>query len=103
MGIFPDRLKFSEVRPVFKKGDRTEFSNYRPISLLTSFSKMFEKIIFKRLYNYLNNNNILVDHQYGFRKKLSTETAIYAPINNVWKEEILLVDYSVTCKRHSTV
>ena len=62
-GVFPDRLKFSEVRPLFKKGDKTEFSNYRPISLLTSFSKIIEKIVFKILYNYLNDNNILVDHQ----------------------------------------
>jgi len=75
-GIFPERLKFSEVRPLFKKGDITEFSNYRPISLPTSFSKIIEKIIFKRLYNYLNDNNILVGDQYGFREKLSTETAI---------------------------
>ena len=74
-GIFPDTKIFR--RPVLKKGDRTEFSNYRPISLLTSFSKIFEKIIFKRLYNYLNDDNILVDHQYGFRNNLSTETAIY--------------------------
>ena len=82
-GVFSDRLKFSEVRPLYKTGDKTEFSNYRPISLLTSFSKIIEKIIFKRLYNYLNDNNILVDHQYGFRKKLSTETTIYTLLNNV--------------------
>ena len=63
------------MRPLFKKRDITEFSNYRPISLLTSFSKIIEKIIFKRLYNYLNDNNILVGDQYGFREKLSTETA----------------------------
>jgi len=82
-GIFPERLKFSEVRPLFKKGDITEFSNYRPISLLTSFSKIIEKIIYKRLYNYLSDNNILVRDQYGFREKLSTETAIYTLLNNV--------------------
>ena len=76
-GIFPERLKFLEVRPLFKKGDITEFSYYRPISLLTSFSKIIEKIIYKRLYNYLNDNNILVGDQYGFREKLSTETATY--------------------------
>jgi len=71
------------VRPLFKKRDITEFSNYRPISLLTSFSKIIKKIIFRRLYNYLNDNNILVGDQYGFREKLSTETAIYTLLNNV--------------------
>jgi len=71
------------VRPLFKKGDTTEFSNYRPISLLTSFYKIIEKIIFKRLCNYLSDNNILVGDQCGFREKLSTETAIYTLLNNV--------------------
>jgi len=82
-GVFPDRPKFSEVRPLYKTEDKTEFSNYRPISLLTSFSIIIKKIIFKRLYNYLIANNILVDRQYGFRNKLSTETAIYTLLNNV--------------------
>jgi hypothetical protein len=56
-GVFPERFKFSEVKPLYKKGDTTEFSNYRPISLLTSFSKIIEKIIYKRLHCYLNDNN----------------------------------------------
>ena len=61
--IFPERLKISEVKPLFKKGSTTEFSNYRPISLLTSFSKVIKKIIYsfihllciiyKRLYCYV--------------------------------------------------
>jgi len=71
------------MRLLFKKEDTTEFSNYRPISLLTSFSKIIEKIIYKRLYIYLNDNNISVDDQYGFREKLSTETAIHTLLNNV--------------------
>ena len=85
-GIFPDRLKFSEVKPPYKKGDKTEFSNYRPISLLTSFSKIIEKITYKRSYRHLinnNNNNILVNEQFGFREKLSTEMATYTLLNNV--------------------
>ena len=60
-GIFPDRLKFSEVKPLFKKRASTEFSNYCPISLLTSFSKIIEKIVYVRLYRHLNVNNILVN------------------------------------------
>jgi hypothetical protein len=82
-GIFPERLKFSDVSPIFKKGDKAEISNYRPVSLLTSFSKVIEKIIFGRLYNYLNENNTLVSEQYGFREKLSTETAIHSLLNSI--------------------
>ena len=67
--MFPDRLRFAEVKPLFKKGASTDFSNYRPVSLLTSFSKIIEKIIYVRLYRYLNANNILVKEQFGFREK----------------------------------
>jgi hypothetical protein len=82
-GIFPERFKFSEIKPLFKKGSATEFSNYRPISLLTTFSKIIEKIINKRLYNYLWKYDILVNEQFGFREGLSTDTATYALINSV--------------------
>ena len=65
-GIFPERLKFAEVKLLLKKGDPTDFSNYRPISILTSFSKVIEKIIYKRLYYYLIDNKSLVKEQMGF-------------------------------------
>jgi hypothetical protein len=74
-GTFPDRLKLSEVKPLYKKGDKTELCNYRTISLLPTSSKIIEKIIYKRLYSHLNKNNILVTEQYGFGEKLSTEMA----------------------------
>jgi len=82
-GIFPGRLKFSEVKPIVKKGSTTEFSNYRPIPLLTSFSEIIEKIMYKRLYNHLNELNILVNEQFGFREKSSTDLATYALLNTV--------------------
>jgi hypothetical protein len=68
-GIFPDRLKYPEVQPLFKKGEKTEIKNYRPISLLPSFSKI-EKIIYKRLISHFTDNNLLANEQFGFRKKL---------------------------------
>jgi hypothetical protein len=71
------------VKPLYNKRDKTEFSNYRPISLLTSFSKISEKIIYKRLYCNLIHNNILVNEHFGFREKLSTEMATYTLLNNV--------------------
>jgi hypothetical protein len=65
-GNFPDRLKYAEVKPLLKNGDKTDPSNYRPISLLTSFSKIFEKIIYRRLYKHICENNILANEQFGF-------------------------------------
>ena len=52
-GIFPTQLKFAEVKPIFQKGDKNVTSNYRPISLLTSFSKIFEKVIHKEFFTIL--------------------------------------------------
>jgi hypothetical protein len=82
-GTFPNRLKFSEIKPIYKKGDKKSISNYRPISLLTSFSKIFEKVIYRRLCQHLFNNNILVNEQFGFRINSSTDTAIYRLLHQV--------------------
>jgi len=60
-GIFPSRLKFSEIKPLFKKHDKPNISNYRPISILTSFSKIFEKITFTRLIQHQNYKQILTE------------------------------------------
>jgi fructose-1,6-bisphosphatase/inositol monophosphatase family enzyme len=73
--IFPPRLKDAEVRPLFKKGDKKDMSNYRPMSLLTAFSKVIEKVIYARLYQHLINHNILMNEQFGFRAQSSTEKA----------------------------
>ena len=68
---------------MYKKGDKTLIANYRPISLQPVFSKIFEKVIYKRLYYHLTSNNILVKEQFSFRCNNSTETAIYTLINNI--------------------
>ena len=78
-GIFPDAMKVSKVIPVFKKGNSDELSNYRPISLLSSFSKILERLMYNRLYTFLDKHCILIPQQFGFRQNHSTETAlIYA-------------------------
>jgi hypothetical protein len=59
--MFSDRLKYAIVKPVFKKGNRHEVSNYRPISLLTSFSKIIEKLIYVRLISHIETNSILIN------------------------------------------
>jgi len=68
-----------------QKGNKFELSNYRPISLLTSFSKIFEKVIYKRLVNHVSALNILSKAQYGFRTNMSTDNAIYQLTNNILK------------------
>ena len=74
-GIFPDSLKLAKVAPVFKKDDPHLTDNYRPISLLPVISKVFEKVVFRQVYDYFDENNLLYKNQYGFRKKHSTELA----------------------------
>lgn len=75
-GIFPQSFKKAIVHPIFKSGDRDSVTNYRPISVLTVFSKIFEKIINKRLIKFLNKHTILSNNQFGFRRGRSTEDAV---------------------------
>jgi len=67
-GTFPEKMKIAKVIPLFKSGDPTSPDNYRPISLLSNFSKVLEKVIAARLISYLEENKILSDSQFGFRK-----------------------------------
>ena len=73
---FPDTLKIAKVIPVFKKGLSTKTSNYRPISLLSIFSKIFEKVMYQRLYKFLEVGELLFDMQFGFRSGHSTDHAL---------------------------
>lgn len=75
-GIFPTCYKNSIIVPIHKKGNSKLMTNYRPISLLTIFSKVLEKTIKTRLELFLQSNNILTDRQYGFRKGIGTEDAL---------------------------
>ena len=74
--IFSDPLKIANVIPVFKTGDLEEITNYRPISVLSCFSKMLERIMHNRFYSYLVNEKILYSKQFGSQKDHSTEHAI---------------------------
>ena len=67
-GIFPDRLKYSIVIPIFKKGNNSDPTNYRPISMSTSFAKFLETALYLRLSEHITINNLLTEQQYGFRK-----------------------------------
>ena len=74
-GIFPNSLKIAKVTPLFKKDDAKIVDNYRPISLLTSISKVFEKVAHIQLSTYFKSNNLFFKSQYGFREEHSTELA----------------------------
>ena len=75
-GYFPDSLKIAEVVPIFKAGDPTLPSNFRPISVLTIFSKVFERHIHTELTNYFDSLDIINAEQFGFRRGVSTNEAI---------------------------
>jgi hypothetical protein len=75
-GIHPDKLKITKVIPIFKKGSKLIPANYRPISLLSNINKIIEKLVFPRVFNFLEDNKILYKLQYGFRPKHSTNHAL---------------------------
>ena len=73
-GTFPDQLKIARLKIIYKKGDKNDVSNYRPISILNNFSKIFEKAILDQIYNFTNTQ--LCPYQFGFRKNSSCEHAL---------------------------
>ena len=83
VNLFPDCLKRASVVPIYKKGDPDDIGNYRPISLLPIFSKIFEKLMLQQITEYLNKYNLLTLQQFGFRKGLSTSTAISALVDKI--------------------
>lgn len=75
-GKFPKGMKIAKVIPIYKSGDKHLFSNYRPISLLSQFSKIVEKVFAKRLNDFISKHNILCEQQYGFRTNRTTSHAL---------------------------
>ena len=73
---FPMEWKVARVTPIFKKGQRTMLDNYRPISILPVVSKLMERILYDQMYDYLKKQNILSEHQFGFRQFHSTTTTL---------------------------
>ena len=71
-GVFPDSLKVARVVPVYKSGDRTSAGNYRPISVLPTLSKVFERVIHEQLYKYFERKGIFYPFQFGFRRNKGT-------------------------------
>ena len=82
-GVYPSKLKMAKIIPIFKQDDDTDANNYRPISLLSNFNRIFEKIVFKRMESFIEQKNLLTPSQYGFRKAHSTQHAILDIVNTV--------------------
>ena len=84
-GIFPDLMKQADVVPLYKSSSRTNTNNYRPISLLLTMSKILEKIIYKRVYSFMEINKQIFPSQYGFRSKHSCENAVEELLSEIVK------------------
>jgi hypothetical protein len=75
-GVFPDEMKVARVIPLFKGGDSQLINNYRPVSVLSIFSKIYERIIYNRVLKFINDNDLLYKYQFGFRANYSTSMAL---------------------------
>lgn len=82
-GAMPDMLKIAVVTPIYKKGCKNVLSNYRPVSVLPVFSKLFERVVNDRIINYFEKYNLMYEHQYGFRKRHSTDLAITTVVDYI--------------------
>ena len=93
-GIYPHKLKIAKVVPVYKKGVSTLVSNYRPISILNTINKIFEKILHLRLTKFIEDSNLLYKYQFGFRKNHSTELALIEIVDQI---RLSLDNNDMTC------
>jgi hypothetical protein len=85
-GIFPNEMKLAKVIPIYKNGDVMEINNYRPVSVLSSFSKILEKLMYKRCVSFLNDYKLLYELQFGFREKYNTNLAMIHLIDKISTE-----------------
>lgn len=93
-GIFPEQLKVAIVIPLYKKGDIDSLSSYRPISLLSVFSKLFEKIVLSRIIDFFKKHKLFSSSQHGFLRNKNTTTAIFDFITHVYEA---LENYELPC------
>ena len=81
-GVFPDKLKIAKLIPVFNAGESKYFTNYRPISLLSNFSKIFERVMHNRILEFVHYMEILYSCHFGFRKGFSTALSLIHLVNS---------------------
>ena len=106
---FPNELKRAKVIPIYKSGDPYILNNYRPISLLSSFFKLLERIVYNKIMKFLITNDILFKHQYGFRPKYSTIHPVIhllnhcAETNNAIPSKYILATFCDLSKDFDTI
>ena len=93
-GIVPEKFKMARVIPIFKKGSQTSLNNYRPISLLSVFNKLLEKLMYKRIIDFLNKRQLIYGKQFGFRSHYSTDHAVLSIIDQV---QLAIEDHDYSC------
>jgi hypothetical protein len=81
--VFPDSFKIASISPIFKKGDKNNPGNYRPISLISNLAKILEKLFKKRIMKFIQNNKIINENQYGFQPNKNTEDALVYFVNSL--------------------
>jgi Reverse transcriptase (RNA-dependent DNA polymerase) len=102
LGKVPDLLKTAKVCPIFKDGCKKSFENYRPISILPSFSKIFERLVYNRLYKYIDKHCILSPKQYGFRAGHSTNMALldfYDRVSSSIEDKLFTIGVFIDLKK----
>ena len=82
-GVFPKELKIAKIIPLHESNEKNIINNYRPVSVLSVFSKIFERIMYERVYSLVNQNQLLYKFQFGFRKKYGTNTALIMLIDKI--------------------
>ena len=118
-GIVPDEMKQARVCPIYKKNNRLDVGNYRPVSILIIVSKILERAVYNQLEYYLNKNNLLYELQSGFRSKYSTDTCLIHLLDHIKSQTarglytgmIMLdlqkafdtVDHQILCKKLQTM
>ena len=93
-GIYPQELKLAEIIPIYKSGTKLDPKHWRPINLLSPFTKIYENYLYNELLNFLNKNNVLYNLQYGFREGSSTELAVTQIVDEISKT---LDNNSINC------
>jgi hypothetical protein len=81
--VFPDEWKTAKVKPLYKKGDGYDMQNYRPITIISVFAKLFERLMYNKIISFLYENKIFTEAQNGFRKGKSIETAVQSFIERI--------------------